>query len=142
MYYVWKTVILKGSFIYEFSLYPFEGKWNEADLHRRALEYSFSCLTNVAEKGTGKSGTRVQLFDISSSDVILSALYTVNRMPLIRFYESRGAGGELNLHYLQGSDNFTEVDLLGNEKGKSNSPVTFNPWQIRTLMLRNINRRE
>jgi hypothetical protein len=142
MYYVWETVILKGSFMYEFSLYPFEGKWNEADLHRRALEYVFACITNVSEKGTGKSGTRVQLFNISSPDVILSALYTVKRIPLIRFYESRGEGGELNLHYLQGPDNFTEVYLLGNEKGKSNSPVTFNPWQIKTLMLRNINSRE
>ncbi len=142
MYYVWKTVILKGNFMYEFSLYPFEGKWNEADLHRKALEYSFACVTNVSEKGTGKSGNHVQLFNISSSDVILSALYTVNRKPLIRFYESQGTEGELNLHYLQGPDDFIEADLLGNETGKSNSPVTFNPWQIRTLIIGKSNRRE
>ncbi len=139
MYYVWKTVILKGSFMYEFSLYPFEGRWDEADLHRKALEYSFAFVTGVSEKGTGKSGNQVQLFNISSSDVILSALYTVKRKPIIRFYESRGTEGELNLHYIQGPDSFTEADLLENETGKIDSPVRFNPWQIRTLIMGNGN---
>ncbi|OFY58362.1 MAG: hypothetical protein A2V50_04275 [Bacteroidetes bacterium RBG_19FT_COMBO_42_10] len=139
MYYVWKTAILKGSFMYEFSLYPFEGRWDEADLHRKALEYSFAFVTGVSEKGTGKSGNQVQLFNISSSDVILSALYTMKRKTIIRFYESRGTEGELNLDYLQGPDSFTEADLLGNETGKIDSPVRFNPWQIRTLIMGNGN---
>jgi alpha-mannosidase len=37
-YYVWGTRILSGKYSYEFSVYPFEGSWQKADLHRRALE--------------------------------------------------------------------------------------------------------
>lgn len=31
MYYVWKTVMLKGEFKYEFAIYPFEGRWGMQD---------------------------------------------------------------------------------------------------------------
>ena len=138
MYYIWKTVMLEGSFNYEFSFYPFDGKWNEADLHKKALEYSFPCITTISDKGNGKSGNQIQLFNISASDVILSALYTQNGKPLFRFYESQDANGELKLDYLPGADDYTEVDLRGNEKGKVDNTVLFNPWQIKTLRLNTI----
>ncbi|MCJ7446070.1 MAG: hypothetical protein MUO72_00065 [Bacteroidales bacterium] len=135
MYYVWKTVMLKGSFSYEFSLYPFEGNWNDADLHRKALEYSFPYITKISKKGNGKSGNRIQLIDISASNVILSAFYTQDGKPLIRFYESQGIQGKLNLHCLQGADEFTSVDLRGLDTGKKDSQLLFSPWQIKTFRM-------
>jgi hypothetical protein len=56
MYYVWKTVMLKGDFTYEFALFPFEGKWDKAGLHQKALEYNFPCVSVLSDKGTGNSG--------------------------------------------------------------------------------------
>jgi alpha-mannosidase len=135
MYYVWKTVMLKGEFTYEFCLYPFEGKWEEADLHRNALDYTFPCVATISKKGNGKSGNQIQLFNVSSSDVILSALYTQNDKPLFRFYESQGTNGKLKLDYLYGVGNLTEVDFGGKEKGKVESTLLFKPWQIRTLRI-------
>jgi hypothetical protein len=135
MYYVWKTVILKGDFNYEFSLYPFEGKWIDADLHRKALEYNFPFLVTTLKSGNGKSGNRIQLFRISESDVILTALYTSGGKALMRFYESQGETGELKLDSRIGSDEFTEVDLRGIEKTKTGSIIKFSPWQIKTIRI-------
>lgn len=138
MYYVWKTVILKGTFNYEFSVYPFEGKWDESDLHRKAIEYNFPCLVTTSKAGNGKLGSHVQLFTISESGVILSALYTTGGKTLMRFYESQGKSGELALHSRIGSDDFTEVDLRGIEKDKTGPVIKFSPWQIKTIRLENI----
>lgn len=135
MYYCWNTVILKGGFSYEFSLYPFEGNWKEADIHKKALEYNFPFISLLSEKGNGSLANQFQPFRISSSDVILSALYTKNGIPFVRFYESGGLKGVMNLNCNIGSCKYTEVDFRGNEIGKKNQNLVFNPWQIKTLKL-------
>jgi len=133
MYYIWKTVMLKGSFSYEFSLYPFEGKWIDADLHRKALEYSFPCISKISKKGNGKSGSSIQLFEISSPNIILSAFYLQDGKPLIRFYESQGLQGKLNLRSLRGTEEFDTVDLRGLNTGQEGPQLLFGPWQIKTF---------
>ncbi len=135
MFYIWKTVMLKGDFAYEFALYPFEGNWVEAGLHHKALEYNFPCVTESAKSGNGKLGNLIQLFDIKSPEVILSALYTQGGKPFIRFFESQGRKGQLQLDYLTGKSGYMEVDLSGKEQGKAASSLLFNPWQIRTYRL-------
>jgi hypothetical protein len=135
MYYVWKTVMLKGDFTYEFAIYPFEGNWIDAGLHHKALEYNFPCIATSSGKGNGKSGNQIQLFNISAPDIILSALYTEGGKPFIRFYESKGTKGELQFNYLKGTAGIMEVDLRGKELSNSASSLLFRPWQIRTLRL-------
>jgi hypothetical protein len=137
MYYIWKTVMLKGSFSYEFSIYPFEGNWIDTDLHRKAMEYSFPYISEISKKGNGKSGNSIQLFDITSANVILSAFYLQDGKPLIRFYESQGKQGKLNLHCLQGTVEFAPVDLRGLDTDKKDSQLLFSPWQIRTFRIEN-----
>ena len=135
MFYVSKTIILKGDFNYEFALYPFEGKWTEAGLHHKALEYNFPCISAITDKGNAKSGNQIQLFDITAPNVTLSAFYTQVGRPFIRFYESAGSKSKLNLKNLSGANDFMEVDLRGKEQGRVASSLLFRPWQIRTFRL-------
>jgi alpha-mannosidase len=135
MYYIWKTVILKGDYIYEFAVYPFEGKHTDSELHKKALEYNFPCITSVSATSKGGKYEQIQPLTISSTDIVLSALYTRDGTPYLRFYESRGKKGNLNINYAGGLSSFTEVNLEGKELGKTDSPLSFGPWQIRTLKL-------
>jgi alpha-mannosidase len=136
MFYVWNTVILKGDYTYEFALYPFEGAWTDNDLHRKALEYNFPCIASVSAKGSGKLGSRVQLLDISSTAIIMSAFYLKDGKPIIRFYETQGIPAKLQLRYLKGKTKFTEVNLSGDERGGVDTSFLFHPWQIRSFRLR------
>lgn len=135
MYYVWKTVMLKGDFTYEFAIYPFEGNWIDAGLQHKTLEYNFPCIATSSGKGNGKSGNQIQLFNISAPDIILSALYTQSGKPFIRFYESKGIKGELQFNNLKGTAGITEVDLRGKVLSNSVPSLLFSPWQIRTFRL-------
>jgi alpha-mannosidase len=135
MYYVWKTVMLKGEFKYDFAIYPFEGKWNEAGLHQKAIEYNFPCIAAASVKGNGKSGNQIKLFDISSPDIVLSAMYTLSGKPYIRFYESSGKKGELAFKYLNNTSGVLETDLRGITLTKTIPILNFSPWQIRTFCL-------
>ena len=58
-YYIWGTRMLSGDFEYEFALYPFTGKWADADLHRHALEYNFPPVGLAAPGAGWESGRDV-----------------------------------------------------------------------------------
>jgi alpha-mannosidase len=133
MFYVWKTVILNGDFTYEFAVYPFEGKWINANIHNEAINYNYPLILRSSKKGDGKLGSRYQPFEMESKNVILSALYTSGGKPFMRFYESQGSKDSLKLIKHSGSVRYTEVNLLEKEEGIVNSPLIFLPWQIRTI---------
>jgi hypothetical protein len=135
MFYIWKTVILDGDFTYEFALYPFEGKWDNAGLHHEALNYNFPIIINSSKRGSGALGYQFQPFDLESQNIILSALYTQGEKLFIRFYESQGSKDVLKLKFQPDPARLTEVDLSGNEQDSGNSPFLFLPWQIKTFRL-------
>jgi hypothetical protein len=135
MFYVWKTVMLEGDFTYEFAIYPFEGKWNNASLQQEALNYNFPVIVSSSKRGNGALGNQYQPFVMKSGNILLSALFTEGSNPYIRFYESQGSKDALQLKFQQGQGRFTEVDLLGNERNSGNSPFLFLPWQIKTFRL-------
>lgn len=139
MYYVWGTRMLNGDFSYEFALYPFTGDWQEADLHRRALEYNFPCVGVCTAAGDGHLGTEVALLEAGSSDVIVSAFYHQDAGSYVRMYEYRGREGRASLDYLAGKARFTEVDLAGREGQAVSGLLTFRPWQIRTIRIDPLN---
>jgi len=136
MYYVWGTRMLNGDFTYEFALYPFVGDWRQADLHRRALEYNFPCVSVCTPPGDGRLGNEIRLLDVPSSDVIVSAVYTEGGRTYVRMYEHQGHDAKAGLKYLSGAARLTEVDLAGNEIGPTAQPMTFHPWEIRTVRFR------
>ena len=46
---------LNGTFINEFSLLPFDGSFDNTDIHRMALEYNYPPEAFILEKGNGFS---------------------------------------------------------------------------------------
>jgi alpha-mannosidase len=135
MFYIWRTVLLSGEYSYEFALLPFEGRWENADLHRKALNYNFPVITQNTGKGNGALGFNYQPFRINSESVTLSALYTDKGETYLRFFESAGAKDDLHIVYENGTGSFIETDLLENELSPVNSPIRFTPWHIRTFRL-------
>ncbi len=135
MYYIWKTVMLEGDFSYEFALYPFEGKWKDANLHREAMNYNFPVIATTSRRGNGTLGSQCQPFEIKSDNVILSALYTEKGKPFIRFYESMGSDEAFRLKIQSRQAGFRETDLSGEETGSVDFPVLFHPWQIKTFRI-------
>jgi Glycosyl hydrolase family 57 len=135
MYYIWGTRMLNGDFSYEFAIYPFSGDWQKADLHRRALEYNFPCVSVCTAPGDGRLGTEVVLLKAGSSDVIVSALYHEGAGSYVRMFEYRGREGRASVDYLAGKARFTEVDLAGREGQAVSGSLTFRPWQIRTIRI-------
>jgi len=135
MYYVWGTRMLNGDFTYEFALCPFAGDWREADLHRRALEYNFPCVSLCTAPGNGRLGDTVRVLDTPSSDVIISALYNEGGRTYLRMYEHLGREVRTSLNYLLGRARLTDVDLAGREIKPITEPLVFRSWQIRTLRI-------
>ncbi len=139
MYYIWGTRMLNGEFIYEFALYPFAGDWGKADLHRRALEYSFPCIGVCTAPGNGRLGSDVCLLEAGSPDVIVSALYDEGGKTYIRMHEYRGRDSRASLRYRSGKARLTEVDFAGRGSEAVTDPLTFRPWQIRTVRIDPLN---
>jgi alpha-mannosidase len=133
MFYVWKTVILNGDFTYEFAIYPFEGKWGNANIHTEAISYNYPVIIMSSKKGDGKLGSWYQPFEMESKNIILSALYTSGGKPYMRFYESQGSKDILKIIKPAGSVRYTEVNLSEKEEAIVKSPLIFLPWQIRTI---------
>ena len=127
--------MLEGDFTYEFAVYPFEGKWINANLQQEALNYNFPIIASSSKRGNGAFGSQYQPFELKADNILLSALYTDGGNPFIRFYESLGSKDALQLKFRPKPARFIEVDLLGNKQNSGNSPFLFHPWQIKTLML-------
>jgi len=133
MYYVWRTVMLQGTYTYDFALWPFEGAWQEADLHRRALEYNFPLVATGTAPGSGELGSLAQPVEAESTGAVVSALYPRNRAAFLRLYEHHGKPTAVRLR--GPISTFTEVDLEGRPQGAVSSTLRLAPWQIRTVRI-------
>ena len=135
MYYVWGTRMLTGDYNYELAAFPFNGEWQQADLHRRAVAYNFPVVSESGAPGSGLLGESLRLIDAGMDDVLLSALYSENGKVLVRLYESEGRPGNSEIRYLRGPARVTEVDLLGRGNTEVVGPLGFKPWQFRTVRI-------
>jgi alpha-mannosidase len=135
MYYVWGARILSGKYAYEFALYPFRGPWQNADLHRKALEYNFPFPVTAGQPGNGKLGPTMTAFDVESDGVILSALFPKAGTAHARFFEYLGKSGALRLGFSHSGGRLAETDLAGRNSTPFTGPLRFSPWQIKTLRI-------
>jgi alpha-mannosidase len=138
MYYIWGTRMLSGDFSYEFAIYPFSGRWRKADLHRRAVEYNYPLVGLAMQAGDGEFGYLFQPFVIKSSNVIASALFNDRGKTCLRMYEHRGKQSKLDVEYTLGKADWREVDLKGDKLDSHSNPMNWNPWQIKTLYLKEL----
>ncbi len=134
-YYIWGTRMLSGDFEYEFALYPFTGAWSAADLHRRAVEYSFPTVGVVAAAAAGPLEQTFRPVRVESGDAIVSALYSRSGKTYVRMYEYRGRAGEVSLGYTAGKAVMTQVDLAGRDLGASPGILRIKPWQVTTVKI-------
>ena len=133
MYYIWGTRMLNGQFCYEFAVYPFANGWREADLHRRAMEYNFPLAAICTPPGDGQLGHTLQLLDVSSPNVLVSAMLNKHGHTYVRLHEHSGRDASVPLRYLGGSAKLIEVDLAHRGTAALSSPLSFGPWQFRTI---------
>ncbi len=134
-YYVWGTRMLTGDLEYEFALYPFVGRWTEADLQRHAAEYNLPLAGTAASSARGSLGTVFQPIGVQSSSAMVSALYRRNGKTYVRAYEYRGTTGGVSLDKTPASARTMEIDLGGRDLGTLTGTFSIEPWQIRTIRL-------
>jgi alpha-mannosidase len=132
MYYVWRTVMLQGSYTYDFSLLPFEGPWEGADLHRQALEYNFPLVAVGTPPGSGKLGSVIRPVAVESEGAIVSAMFPREDAAYMRLFEHQGQPASVSL---RAPCKLTEVNLGGEVQGEVPGTFALAPWQIRTLRL-------
>jgi alpha-mannosidase len=132
--YIWGTRILFGEFVYEFSLWPFEGLWQEAGLHRRALEYNLPCPTLGSDPGNGEFGETFQPVALCSDNISLSAFYPHEGHVYLRLYEHAGHPSAIQLRASKDQP-LTEVNLAEDVLATDQRSIAFRPWQIRTFCL-------
>jgi len=135
MYYVWGTRMLHGNYSYEYSIYPFSGPWEEADLQKKALEYNFPVPVIDSEAGNGNPGNIIDLLSSDTENIILSALYNSDGKVFIRFYEYKGQPANIPLPVLKKGKTLTEVYLNENVISKVSEMIRFKPWQIKTFQI-------
>ena len=130
--YIWGTRMLSGEFVYEFSLWPFEGPWQEAALHRHALEYNLPCAALGCEPGNGEVGETFQPFMFAAENVSLSALYPHAGHVYLRLYEHSGHSADVQVRTWKDQP-LTEVNLAEEVLAGAQSSAAFRRWQIRTF---------
>jgi hypothetical protein len=136
MYYVWGTRMLTGSYTYEFALLPFNGNWKEADLHRKALEYSFQLPTVESKPNKGKLGNNVATFAVDAEkDVILTGLYPLKDKIIARFYKTCDQLPVTTIRFEKRSTRMSETTLDGKLVKESNGTIDFKPWEIKTFQI-------
>jgi alpha-mannosidase len=124
--YVWGGRMLYGEYENEFSIYPFMGKWEEADLHKKAIEYQFPfSISKTFGKQNGELSDSATLFNIidENNNLMLSALYPEDSSIIARFYEYKGDNGSLTINNNIAKLKY-EVNIMGEyvgevDKGKS-----------------------
>ncbi len=131
MYYVWGTRILNGAYVYEFALWPFQGNWKQADLHRLALEYNLPIVCCGGASGDGSLGEVNSPIEFVSDDVLATALYSRQGRIQLRMFEHRGAAARAKVTAT--GRRLEEVDLANRRVGSAGAALEFRPWQIRTV---------
>jgi hypothetical protein len=125
--YQWRDRPLNGDFEYRVAIHPFTGAWQDADIHKRALEYEFSMVTRVGPAGDGSLGSEHKVLQVNSDKVILSAFYPENGNVFARMYEYKGLSGEAQIILSGVAADLTEVDLMGEPGNAVSNPVSFLP---------------
>lgn len=137
MYYIWGTRMLTGSYTYEFALLPFNGSWKEADLNRKALEYSFLLPTLESKPEQGKLGESIIPFTIEAApDVILTGFYPQKDKVIARFYKSADQSPRSMIRLERKGARMEEITLDGKPIKESDGKAILNPWEIKTFRIK------
>lgn len=135
MYYIWGTRMLEGVYSYDFSMFPFSSPWQQANLHREAIAYNYPVIYSSSKPGDKSLGNTIELLDIQSEHVLLSAFYVQDKNIILRMYESAGKKEVISHVVKDKKFQLTPSDLKGVVIGPPSEKIQFTPWQIRTFLL-------
>lgn len=132
--YMCGTRILEGTFSDEFALLPFGAELSNAQLHKKAVSYSY--LPHIlTAKGTDDAKKELSLAKLNSEsgEVILTALYPENGEIFARFCNYSDDEGIADFSVFTGNAEI-ETDLLGNKISEiTDGRLHFRPWEIKTV---------
>ncbi len=135
MYYIWGTRMLKGDYIFEFAIYPYNVIQKKAELHKKALAFNLPFISKASSSKGGKIDPEFGIFNKSLDHVILSALYIDNDKIISRFYNCHKKESKSIIASQLNGVEFMEIDLKGNKINTIKEEVVFKPWQFRTFEL-------
>ena len=137
MYYIWGTRPLYGKYGYEFAFYPFEGKWQQVDLPKKALEYAFPTPTWETQRTTNELGQTVKpvQFQFDSNELIMTAFYPQKGNIIARFFNYSDRSKQSTVNINAGSFRPTEVDLNGKALNANGNVLHLAPWQFKTIRM-------
>ncbi len=134
--YMCGTRILDGEFEDEFAILPFDSSLCDAQLHEKALSYSYLPCVATAPAGNGNlSELAAAKPETVGGAVILTTVYPENGALLARFcnYSDEPATAKFNPTFGKVT---AQTDLLGNRTSEiENGELAFRPWEVKTVLI-------
>ncbi|MGC8885756.1 MAG: hypothetical protein ACP5MG_01195 [Verrucomicrobiia bacterium] len=125
--YIWGTEILNGEREWSLAIIPFEGDWKKAEIHRRALEFSFPV---IAVPGRSALNNK-DFLEIQTPDIFLTAMYVNNGNIYARFFNCSDEAKTIQFSG-KTTDKLETVDLWHNPIKEKSNPLYLNKWQFKT----------
>lgn len=134
--YMCGTRILDGEFEDEFAILPFDSSLCDAQLHERALSYSYLPCVATATAGNGDlSELAAAKLETVGGAVILTTVYPENGALLARFCNYSDEPATANFNPTFGKVT-AQTDLLGNRTSEiKNGELSFRPWEVKTVLI-------
>ncbi len=124
---------LNGAYVTHLALYPFQGDWMAAQLHRRALEYN-QPFHAVGADTAGMIAAH-PLAISAPENVFVSALYHEDEQPYLRVFEMEGKQADISVSYEGRALSLQETDLLENPLADPVQKARILPRQVKTYRL-------
>jgi len=139
----------KGVHSLKYSIYPHEGDWKKANVHRRALEYQEPLISKVVSKAAQRRTKGVALpnetsfVKIEPDNIVMTGFYKKSKQVVVRVYESQGKGEKAKLVFPFTIGKARETDFngqhvkLGRRINIVNRVLDFEikPWEIVTFYI-------
>ncbi len=124
---------LSGTYTTNLAFLPFTGTWQEAQLHRRAMEYNVPCVDISGE--SARLLRDVALRVNVPENVFISSIYRAGEDTYIRFYEMEGRTGEISATLDGETALLQETDFFENPTAEPVETVTLGSCAVRTYKL-------
>ncbi len=134
--YMCGTRILDGEFEDEFAILPFDSSLSDADIHKKAVSYSYQPYVATAHAGNGDmTAFTAADFGTDGGEVILTTVYPENGALLARFCNYSDEPAVVIFNPTCGKAT-AQTDLLGNRiSGIENGKLNFRPWEVKTVLI-------
>ena len=135
----------KGLHTLRYSLYPHEGGWQEAQVHRRAVEFQEPLTCTTAKTGRKPLLPQEHSFvQVSPESIVMTGFYMDGERVVVRVYESHGKPARAKIGLPFAIEEAAETDFYGDpmKPGKKieveEGGLIFDakPWEIVTLFVR------